>query len=106
MQTLFCQKHGEFPGPYPAACPTCLAVTGQVTVMCENHGLQVVKPGNSCSFCVMESIVDQPMHRMYGRPNSQGVIPQPPKGGRDLIFEDESDSYFKPNVQRRGRRGR
>lgn len=69
------QINCNFHGPYetdtlPSACPACLTVTGQTTINCDNHGIQVVKPGNRCGFCVRENIVDEPLHRVQGRQNS------------------------------------
>lgn len=82
------QIHCSFHGPQevdiiPAACPTCLAVTVQTTVMCDNHGIQVVKAGNSCSFCTMEMLADKPLHRVHGRENMP------------------IETYFKPKSARR-----
>lgn len=80
---LHCQFHGAFEAEgTPAACPACLANTGQTTLMCENHGIQVVKAGNSCKFCTMEQIADKPMHRVTGREVAPTI------------------SYFKPNRTR------
>lgn len=80
---IFCRTHGQQEvDTIPAACPTCLAATGQTTLMCDNHGIQVVKPGNSCKFCTMEQLVDKPMHRVTGREVAPMI------------------SYFKPNVSR------
>jgi predicted amidophosphoribosyltransferase len=65
---LNCRTHGPYEVPNtPAACPVCLAETGTTLQMCDNHGPQVLKPGNSCSFCVMEQLADQPMYRVIGR---------------------------------------
>jgi predicted amidophosphoribosyltransferase len=71
---LRCTFHGQFEAPgTPAACPTCLANTGQTTLMCDNHGLQVIKAGNSCKYCTMEQLANQPMHRVTGRQNASTI---------------------------------
>lgn len=81
------QEVGYIPeGAFSVSCPTCLSITGQESIDCPNHGIQPVKPGDSCSFCVMENLTDQPMHRVFRKENEPII------------------SYFKPTVRRLSRR--